>query len=37
VTALTTAERFGWQLWAKACRRGVNDITEVVVIGDGAH
>jgi hypothetical protein len=37
VTALTTAERFGWQLWAEACRRGVNDITEVVVIGDGAH
>jgi hypothetical protein len=37
VIALTTAERFGWQLWAEACRRGVNDTTEVVVIGDGAH
>jgi len=37
VTALTTAERFGWLLWAEACRRGVTDTTEVVVIGDGAH
>lgn len=37
VTALTTAERFGWQLWAEACRRGVNDTTEVIVIGDGAQ
>jgi hypothetical protein len=37
VTALTTAERFGWQLWAEACRRGISDGTEVVVIGDGAR
>ncbi len=37
LAALTDAEAFGWQLWAEACRRGVTDQTEVVVIGDGAH
>ncbi len=37
VTALTTADRFGWHLWAEAWRRGVTDTTEVVVIGDGTH
>jgi hypothetical protein len=37
VAALADAERFGWQLWAEACRRGVRKETEVVVIGDGAH
>jgi hypothetical protein len=37
VTALTDAATFGWQLWAEACRRGVTDQTEFVVIGDGAH
>lgn len=37
LAALTDAETFGWQLWAEACRRGVHDQTEVVVIGDGAH
>jgi len=33
VTALTTANRFGWHLWAEACRRGVTATTEVVVGG----
>ncbi len=37
LAALTDAEAFGWHLWAEACRRGVSDQTEVVVIGDGAH
>jgi len=37
VVALATADPFGWQLWAEACRRGVTAATEVVVIGDGAH
>lgn len=37
LATLAEAERFGWHLWAEACRRGVNDTTEVVVIGDGAH
>lgn len=37
VAALADAETFGWQVWAEACRRGVTDQTEVVVIGDGAH
>lgn len=37
VAALTDAETFGWPLWAEACRRGMTEQTEVVVIGDGAH
>ena len=37
VAALAEADRFGWQRWAEACRRGVSAATEVVVIGDGAH
>jgi len=37
VAALTDAATFGWQLWAEACRRGLTDQTELVVIGDGAH
>ena len=37
LATLAEAERFGWHLWAEACWRGVNDTTEVVVIGDGAH
>jgi hypothetical protein len=37
VAALTDAQTFGWQLWAEACRRGVMQAEEVVVIGDGAH
>jgi hypothetical protein len=37
VAALTDAATFGWQLWADACRRGVPDQTDLVVIGDGAH
>jgi len=37
LAALTDAATFGWQLWAEACRRGVTDQTEVVVLGDGAH
>ena len=31
------AEAFGLQLWAEACRRGVTDQTDLVVLGDGAH
>jgi hypothetical protein len=37
LASLTDAETFGWRLWAEACRRGVTDQTEVVMIGDGAH
>lgn len=37
VTALTAAETFGWQVWAEACRRGVQADSDVVVLGDGAH
>lgn len=37
VVALTDAETFGWQLWAEACRRGVQAESDVVVLGDGAH
>lgn len=37
VAALAEAERFGWQLWAEACRRGLSERSEVVVLGDGAH
>jgi hypothetical protein len=37
LAARADAERFGWQLWAEACRRGVGPSTELVVIGDGAH
>jgi hypothetical protein len=37
LAALTDAETFGWRLWAEACRRGVTDQTDLVVIGDGAH
>ncbi len=37
VSARAEADRFGWQLWAEACRRGVSAATELVVIGDGAH
>jgi hypothetical protein len=37
VAALADAERFGWQLWAEACRRGMTASSELVVIGDGAH
>jgi hypothetical protein len=37
VAAMADAELFGWRLWAEACRRGVTDQSEVVVIGDGAH
>jgi Uncharacterised protein family (UPF0236) len=37
VAAMATAERFGWQLWAEACRRGMTERSEVVVLGDGAH
>ncbi|CAA9231488.1 MAG: hypothetical protein AVDCRST_MAG93-900 [uncultured Chloroflexia bacterium] len=37
VSALCEAERFGWQVWQEAARRGVLDADEVVVVGDGAH
>jgi hypothetical protein len=37
VAALADADTFGWQLWAEACRRGVTNETELVVMGDGAH
>ena len=37
VTALAEAETFGWHLWQEAARRGVQDASEVVVVGDGAH
>jgi len=37
LAALTDAEHFGWQLWAEACRCGVEPSTEVVVVADGAH
>lgn len=37
VAGLTSAEPFGWQLWAEASRRGLSADTEVVVLGDGAH
>jgi hypothetical protein len=37
VAALTEAEQFGWQLWAEACRCGLTDKNDVVVVGDGAH
>lgn len=37
VAALTDASTFGWQLWAEAARRGVEQARDVVVIGDGAH
>ncbi len=37
LAALTDADTFGWRLWAEACRRGVTERSEVVVIGDGAH
>jgi hypothetical protein len=37
VVRLCEAERFGWQLWREACRRGLTPQTDVVVLGDGAH
>jgi hypothetical protein len=37
VAALADASSFGWQLWAEACRRGLQQVADVVVIGDGAH
>jgi hypothetical protein len=37
VAALADADSFGWQLWAEACRRGLSEQSEVVVLGDGAH
>lgn len=37
VAALTDAEQFGWQLWAEACRCGLTDTSDVVVVADGAH
>ncbi len=37
ISSLSEAERFGWQLWQEAARRGVMDANEVVVLGDGAH
>lgn len=37
VAAMAPAERFGWQLWTEACRRGMTESSEVVVLGDGAH
>ena len=37
VAALTEADKFGWQLWAEACRCGLTDTSDVVVVGDGAH
>lgn len=37
VVAVSQSEQFGWKLWAEACRRGLNEQTEVVVLGDGAH
>ena len=35
VAALTEADKFGWQLWAEACRCGLTDTSDVVV-GKGA-
>jgi hypothetical protein len=37
LTTLDEAQRFGWQLWQEAVRRGVLSAEEVVVVGDGAH
>jgi hypothetical protein len=37
LTTLDEAQRFGWQLWQEAVRRGVLTAEEVVVVGDGAH
>jgi hypothetical protein len=37
VSAAVEAETFGWHLWQEAARRGVAEVHEVVVVGDGAH
>ncbi len=37
ISTLAEAERFGWQVWQEAARRGVMEAKEVVVVGDGAH
>jgi hypothetical protein len=36
-TDFDDAETFGNYLWLEACRRGVQQASEVVVLGDGAH
>ena len=37
VADICDVEHFGQLLWLEACRRGVRETAEVVVIGDGAH
>jgi hypothetical protein len=37
VAALKDADTFGWHMWAEAVRRQVATVSEVVVLGDGAH
>lgn len=37
VSGFQSSERFGWQVWCEACRCGLREAEEVVVLADGAE